>query len=309
MATFDSAERSQRLSRPIVLYTITTYSAVYRLTTHGTDVTFGSFTFSALPVIHDDEQITQDAAGDEIAVHLPISHPFVQRFAATGIPEQGASVLVQTLQSVAGVAVQSWSGPAQAMTISGHMAAFRVPRPHVDAVRIQLPTVGAQKQCQHDLFDGRCAPHPGGDWPADGSGNAAGGPVDVLFFVVAQVAAVSADGLQITLVSDGGQPDGWFRFGKILSLGTVTRPGARIPSGEVRGISDHVGNVLTLSVPFVGSLADLQTVDFRLSPGCDKQMSTCVSKFANRANFGGHPYMDGAINPWVPAGFGVIQQV
>lgn len=308
MATFDDLERSQRLSRPIYLYTWTTLGEVYHTTTHGTDVAFAGNTFTALPTIHEDEQTTQDASGDELIVSLPISHPLVQRYVSSGIPEQSVAVLVQRLQSAAATAVQAWSGQAQSIAIDGHWAKIRVPDALADALRTQLPVIAAQHQCQHALFDRGCAPNPGGDWPAL-SANSEGGPVSFLFQISTTVAAVSDDGLTITLADYGGNPDAFFQYGLITSNGTLTRPDARIPFGETRSITSHVGNVITLSVPFPATLADLQSVDMIVRAGCDHSIATCITKFANAANFGGHPHMTGAINPWSPNGVGTVTQV
>jgi hypothetical protein len=305
--TFDSAARSQALARPVVLYTITTLGSVFRHTTRALDVVFGGHTFTALTIAHDDEQITQDPSGDELVIHLPITHPLVQRFAATGIPEQSVQVLVQELQSTASEAALSWSGPGQSLSISGHIAALRVPSATADALRIQIPVAATQKLCNHVLFDGGlhggCAPNPGGDWPAS-TGNSDGGPIAFLFRNVVTVSSISSDGLTITLVSDGGLADGYFQFGKARALFAADAE----PEDQIRSIMSHVGDVITVDLPFVATTAELAASFFQLEAGCDHTMTTCIAKFSNRANFGGHPYMNSAINPWVPSGLGVIQQ-
>lgn len=298
MATFDEAVRSQARNRPVILYTITTLSATYRFTTHAADVVYGDNTFSALTTNHDDEQLSQDTAGDELVIHLPISHPLVQRYAATGIPEQSVAVLVQELQTVASVAAQAWTGQAQSLTVNGHMAAIRVPTATNDALKIQLPTIAAQRTCNHVLFDPQCAPNPGGNWPAD-SGNSHGGPRSESFTLTTMfVVSLSSDGVTIGLVGDAGSfppgfPDGWFTFGK-LTFG-----------GETRTIVNHTGGVITIDDPVIGLAVNAIVA---IVAGCDHTNATCKTKFGNMTNFGGAPQMNNIVNPWTPDGLGVIQQ-
>ncbi len=311
MPTFDSAARSQALGRPIVLYTITTLGSVFRHTTHAADVVFGGNTFTALTIAHDDEQITQDPSGDELVIHLPITHPMVQRFAATGIPEQSVQVVVQEMQSTASSAAQSWSGPGQSLTINGNLAALRVPTATNDALKIQLPVIAAQRTCNHVLFDVGCAPNPGGDLPFGATGIGKGGPVASDFRVTTTVFGVSANGLTLTITTDASElAAGFLQFGKATaSSGAAFQPTSFAGEDQTRWILSHVDNELTINVPFVASADEMTACVLLLEAGCDHLMPTCDAKFNNRPNFGGHSQMDPTINPWVPNGLGVIQQV
>ena len=289
MVSFDDTQRSQRLNRPVILYTITTPSDTHRFTTNVIDVVFGGVTYSALTVIHDDEQTTQDPSGDELVIHLPISHPFVQRFAATGIPEQSVQVTVQELQTAASAAALTWSGAGQSMTINGHTAALRVPTATNDALKIQLPTLAAQRSCPHLLFDQNCAPLPGGTFPS-GSASGTGGPVASAFTMAVHVASVSSDGNTIT-VSEGGLAAA-YQFGKIIF------------GSELRTISSQTGSVFLIDTPFV-SLSIGQEI--QIQQGCDKAATTCRDKFNNVANFGSYPQLNSSVNLWSPTGLGIQQ--
>lgn len=301
MATFDSAQRSQRTNRPVILYTITTLGATYRFTTNALDVTFGGVTYPALTAIHDDVQMSQDASGDELVVHLPISHPFVQRFAATGIPDQSVQVTVQELQTAASTAALTWSGPGQSLTVNGHTAALRVPAANNDALKIQLPTIAAQKICPHVLFDGNCAPLPGGDFPS-GSASGTGGPVRLAFTASRNVLAVSADGLTITL-DTLGVADGFYNFGKCSAVEFFGVSFA--PPDETRTVLSQVGSVITIDMPFVVAPSDMVGKFASVEAGCDHTVTTCRDKFNNVANFGGFPQLNSSTNFWSPVGLGI----
>jgi hypothetical protein len=74
----------------------------------------------------------------------------------------------------------------------------------------------------------------------------------------------------------GGQPSQWATFGEVI----------RLSDGERRGILDQTGTTLTLDVPF----RELVVGDaLQVWAGCDLTIETCLAKFGNVPNFGGHP--------------------
>lgn len=94
---------------------------------------------------------------------------------------------------------------------------------------------------------------------------------------------VALSGNVLTIAAAAGYPDGYFVGGMIEN-----------GSGDFRFITSHVGSLVTISRPFnvaVGS------TDVTLYPGCDKAVSTCITKFNNLLNFGGFPYIPSS-NPF-----------
>lgn len=285
--SYDDDERSITQNRPIDLFTITTPTVTYRLTSHNVNVTYGGSTFTAITMSRGAQEVTQDPTGRELILYLPITHPLVQRFAATGIPEHQIQVVQQRLQSVSGIAVQQLSGFATGLAIQGHVASIRIPSVADDAMKIKLPVIHAQKLCNHTLYDSGCAPNPGID-----------GPSRTSFAVGTNVSSqVIAPGL-VTLNVDtmGGQPDEWATFGELLH----TLSGQRVM------ILRHVGTALTLNVPLVG----VQPGDgVSVFAGCAHSSITCRDKFSNVVNFGGMPEINGSFSPWRPGvGLSSIQQ-
>lgn len=295
--SFDSDERSTEQNRPIELFTIAT-STTYRHTSHPVDVSFGGNVYTALTMDRGTSQLADDAGVDEMTVTLPISHPLVQRYAATGIPELTIAVTVQCLQTVSGAARQIFKGFAQAMSVGLHTATFRVPAVTADALKIQLPVIGATRTCNHRLFDDRCAPVPGGQLPLLGP-SGSGGPAPALFTITDAIASISTDGLTITMspaTPDGlnTKPGGWAAFGRII-----------LTSGDQRRILTQIGTVITLAVPFPGLAAGASVT---IEAGCLHNITACIVKFNNQQNFGGHPLMS-SFSPWASNGLGIIQQV
>lgn len=299
MSTFDSDERSVAQNRPIFLFTLATPTFTYRHTSHPVVVIFGENKFTPLTIDCGSTALGNDPGVAEQTITLPITHPFVQHYAGTGLPELVITVTIQRLQSVSGVAQQIFTGIAQSLSADTHTATIRVPATTADALKIQLPVVGATRLCNHRLFDSRCSPAPGGQLPDLGPAGS-GGPASGLFTIAdVSIDSISADGL--TLVLSGGTPDaintkpsGWAAVGRII-----------LGSGDQRRILTQISTTITLAVPFPGLTAGASVT---IEAGCLHDIATCKSKFNNQLNFGGHPLMS-SFDPWASNGLGIIQQV
>lgn len=75
------------------------------------------------------------------------------------------------------------------------------------------------------------------------------------------------------------QADGWWAGGYISWQTGET--------SEVRFITDHTGDAVTLLTPALMGVGTVVTA----FPGCDHQLSTCDSKFHNAVNYGGQPWI------------------
>ena len=294
----DSDERSVSQNRPIELFTITTPTATYRHTSHPLPVSFGGNLFSPLTMDRGTSQLSNDQGVDEQTLELPISHQLVQDYAGTGLPDLVVTVTIQRLQTKSGTAQQIFTGVAQSMSVDGRTATIRVPASTADALKIQLPVVGATRICNHRLFDSRCSPNPGGRWPLASAIVGSGGPRSSDFTIFETITAISADGLTITTNGTqlGSNPNGWAALGRLLLLDG---------SENQRRILTHIGSVITLAVPVPGLIP---TAGILIEAGCLHDINTCKSKFNNQLNFGGHPLMT-TFNAWQQNGLGVIQQV
>ncbi|TGY90648.1 DUF2163 domain-containing protein [Marinicauda algicola] len=80
--------------------------------------------------------------------------------------------------------------------------------------------------------------------------------------------------------------DGWFAGG-VLTWESGANAGRSI---EVKGWTQATGQIeLFLPMGYVIEIGDL----FRIHPGCDKRLDTCIARFANVLNFRGEPYVPG----------------
>ena len=80
--------------------------------------------------------------------------------------------------------------------------------------------------------------------------------------------------------------DGWFAGG-VLTWETGANAGRSI---EVKSWTQATGQIeLFLPMGYAIESGDA----FRIHPGCDKRLDTCIDRFANVLNFRGEPYVPG----------------
>lgn len=104
-------------------------------------------------------------------------------------------------------------------------------------------------------------------------------------YALENAALTTSSGRIFEVVGADGFDDGWFTRGNMI-----------IQSGDEVGrnyrIKRHEGTAIELwETPKIG-ITTSDTVS--LTAGCDKLFPTCISKFLNGDNFGGHPHMPGS---------------
>lgn len=153
-----------------------------------------------------------------------------------------------------------FSGRVSEIEPSRSMVRFLV-RSDLELLDVKLPRRLYQTGCLHTLFDGGCG--------LTKSAFAVAGAVD-------GTSTTSAIDCNLT------QAAGYF------SLGTVTfTSGAN--SGQSRSVKAYSPGSLVLASPLPTQPISGDT--FNAYPGCDKTLSTCQTKFSNKPNFRGHPYI------------------
>jgi uncharacterized phage protein (TIGR02218 family) len=102
------------------------------------------------------------------------------------------------------------------------------------------------------------------------------------FAVTTTISAI--DGQQVTLAGGAGEADNWFALGWIQTGSGTTFEIMGILKSEDAGAGIELWLVTPLRYAIVG-----QSV--KIYPGCDKSLATCVAKYDNLDNFGGHPFV------------------
>lgn len=283
--TYDEYEASPQSGDPVWLYTFVTPTETYRLTSAEEDVTFGSL-FTATPIDMGDTTIVSMGQVRETTVSLSLDHPLSEVLIANGIPPRDVLLTVDRYHRGAATSKRTWRGYVSSCQVDGQFARIRIPNATDDKFSVQLPIAVAQRACNHVLYDRGCT-------------------VDRDYLTYATqgylVAAAAVSQTGTTLVVDNmdddtatPHPDQWAQFGEVR----------RVSDGERRSILSHVGTTLLLDMPF-GTLVAAD--DLEVYAGCDHEVATCLSKFDNVPNFGGHPDMP-TYNPSAPSGFGVSVQ-
>lgn len=123
--------------------------------------------------------------------------------------------------------------------------------------RNKLPNIVYQSYCNHALFDAGCG---------------------INKETIKTRTSVTVSGSTLVASAFDALADGYFTGGHVVT-----------DYGDARLITNHVGNTITLQVPFDARLVTGANVN--AFPGCDKSVSTCIAKFNNKNNFLGFPYI------------------
>jgi uncharacterized phage protein (TIGR02218 family) len=258
-------EKSTEASRPIELYTLVAGATTYRYTSHHSDYVYSGQTYTAIPIQRSAVALEGGLPTREITITLPVTTAFVLAIRGA-MPQQGLTAAVDRVQPVSAESRRLWVGSINTFSFSGSLADLRVSNTMDDPLATDVPGYRIQSLCNHQLFDGTTCK-----------------VVRATYTVNTTIASFS--GNDVTLTSDGGNPDGWATGGELYN---TTR-------NERRMIIAHVGNVVTLIAPFRSGVANGDSVS--LYAGCDRSIATCRTKFNNVLNFGGHPHIKGQ-NIW-----------
>lgn len=253
--SYDDDEKSTSNNRPIELYSIVAGLVTYRYTSWPADYVYDGDTYTAIPIKRSSTASVGHQDQPELTVEMPVSTQFIQDI-AFDLPPQSVVLTILRLQQVSGVALTLWTGAVVGIMASGRIAKLRVPTLLADSSSILVSAVHAQRMCNHILYDARCQ------------------IVRADFDVATTVSSLS--GAVVTVASDGGNVDQWFRGGELVI------------GGERRTITDHTGNAMTLLAPMYGVSAGNAVT---LYAGCDHSIAMCKDKFDNVTNFGGHPQL------------------
>lgn len=255
--TFQQFEDSVQDGQPVELYRFTTPSRTYLYTSDANSYELSGDVYEPVPIRRKALAGTSQEDSPVLDVEISIAAQLVIDFAFS-IPE--TSLVMEIIRSHGGPAESAtiWEGAVTGISVSGRVATLRVPSRFGEGMSAPMPTVYWQTQCNHVVYNGRCG-------AARGS-----------FEESAVVDTIDASGVNLTLSTVGGQPDGWFNSGEIVIDAT----------GERRLIVAQVGTDVQINFPFRElSLGDAVT----FVAGCDRTVATCFAKFNNVDNFGGHP--------------------
>jgi len=253
---FETYEISEQQGSRVELYTLAMGSDIYRWhTSIEPEITVGGDKFYRLQISRGNIVTGQEY----LEVVVPGDLAFPLQFSSIA-PGQTATLTIQAYHrgDTADIKV-IYKGVVRAVAFTQDTAKATLSLiPLVDAFDMEIPERTYQAPCNHVLFDADCKVSAG------------------LFKHEDTVSAVNDNIVTINgLLAAKG--DGW-ATGGYIAFGVL----------DYRLVLSQNGDDLTLVLPFHESVLN-QTVS--VYAGCDHTISTCDSKFNNKLNFGGCPYV------------------
>lgn len=253
------------------LYTITLAGgSILRYTGADVAIAWGGNTFAAAPV---SRGTVRETVGAEVST-LDLNLHFGLNDLVLGVPWpqfaqngglDGAAVLLEK------AFLSDWViAPVGALTrftgrvsdvVPGRTGIALTVKSDLELLNVPMPRNLYQPSCMHTLYDGGCA-------------------LTKAAFGVNSSTGAGSTSRQVLC--------GLAQAATYFDQGTITyTSGAN--SGISRTVRSYTPGVLNLSVPLPNTPSVGDT--FTAYPGCDKTQSACTSKFNNKANFKGFPYV------------------
>lgn len=271
--TYEAFEISGYSGTPVELYDFVQGSLHYRYTSACTDVIYGGYTYSAIPLTR--ENITQNDEMNQAGISIKLPRDNTLASLLSSVLQEAVCTLTifrgHTEDPDHEFAVY-WRGRVVGISVDGSDALLNCESVYTSLRRAGL-RARYQKMCRHSLYGRGCFV----DKSAFG-----------VTYPISQVSGVTA-----TIPGAAGHADGWFTGGMLQA-----------PDGSLRFIMQHVGDILALSRVHVQLASDVQGsgwgqnygnlyggVPVILYPGCDHSMETCNLKFSNLPNYGGFPFI------------------
>jgi len=226
------------------LYTILTNNTTYRYTSSNLDVVTGGYTYLARPIKRSEFSFADRLRTVKTTISAPLDAPFLQ-YIANSPPELTDVTIVRRFQTT-GTYSQIFKGKVISITIEKNIATCEC-ESETRLLKNKVPALVFQAYCNNMLFDSVC------------------GVAKATYKVET---TVTVSGSTLSAAAFDALADGHFICG-FVEYGN-----------DVRLITNHVGAVLTLQIPFA-NLTTGGTV--KAYPGCDKSYETCLAKFNNLA--------------------------
>lgn len=254
-------------SRTTEMLQFTRGPQTWRYTLGDRDVVYQQQTYTRLPGAKRGRIArTADAEQAGLDVTLPISTPVVSLLAPQPTSERVGVMLLHWRSGETNARVR-WIGSVAQVSLSRTRATLKCRTPFTDMAAAGL-TRNWQRTCPLTLYGGgpgQCNVNRN-DFRVDGT-------------------VTGGSGVTLHAAAWAAKPDAWFRGGFIEWT---------LPSGakELRFITDHVGDELTLLTPASVSAGAVVAA----YPGCNHTVDDCTNKFHNLDNYGGQPNIP-TINP------------
>lgn len=254
--TYNAKEISEFGGAPVELYEFMKGTDYYRFTSADEDIAVNlppNVTFERAVIKRASFEKKSDMGKASLRIEVPHDNAVAKLFRIF-VPSDTIILTIYRKHRNDTEVITFWKGFVRSVSWAGPMAMMEC-----DPIIVLLETVGVRFQyqalCNHMLFSSSC------------------GVSQAAFSHAGIISAIAANVITSSVI--GTYPAGYFDGGQIL-----------LASGDRRMITATSGNDVTLLLPFEG-LALGQAIT--AIAGCDRNHTTCLSKFSNLDNFGGFP--------------------
>ena len=251
----NAEEASQR--QPVELYHIQHIDNHWYYTSGDTPVDFDSHTWEPATIKRSSTHYDAKLEGTKISVTFARTDPAIARYLAQSPVELSSITIYKLFRDQDPMeSCLIFTGVILSVTVKGLAAEARCAG--IDyVISHQFLNWRYQPECNHTVF-------------SDGCG------LNEADYELTTTVSVNETGTILTSSDFSSHEDGWW------TLGVVTH------NDEERLIVDHVGNTITIMVPF----RELNSGDtVTVLPGCDGKVDTCRDKFNNLSHFLGFPFI------------------
>jgi hypothetical protein len=253
-------------------------SVVNRYTSYEQSKTYGGYTYAARRITHG--EIREGVALDRDTVSIEVDGLDVAPVLDTALlrletPLFVAILSAELIDGAVANAVVEWTGEVSEGKLFGKKITAKA-IPGSTAYDRKVPCIQLQPGCNHSIYSDGCALDPA-DWVHTATLFNAGEPGYPYVFTLSSLNR--SGGAEITAAK--AFAGGWFEYGSGTSL-------QRLPILTSTAVSAGQLNI-TLGRdpnPWI-----VEGASVRIYPGCDGKRLTCINRFDNFNNFGGHPFV------------------
>jgi len=256
MTSFDFYESSQEDASRIELYSLAIGNDVYRM--HD-QVTY-QIDYDTNPYYKTSISRGHIATGQEhLTINLPGDHGFSQKFTTIAPGQLGTLTIYAYHRGFSSDVKVIYKGVVRSVAFTSDMTKSLLSVvPVSDAFDKEIPQRTFQASCNNVLFDADCK------------------LAAASYKYTNDVSLVSSNNITVIGLS-ASKGSGWSTGGYVAY--SVL---------DYRLILAQTGDVCELALPFY---ADVTGEEVDVYAGCDRTIATCNSKFGNKDNFGGCPYV------------------
>lgn len=255
--TFSAFETSENNAHPIELYLFTRGVSYWAYTSADEAKTYSTYTFSPMAMERSNFEQTQEMSRSPITITIDKTCPFLFQY-RTSPPTDVVQLKIFRYHESDSEVTVPWIGRVTNVKFKERTADIRC-EPIYTSLKRPVLRRRYQTTCPHVLYGPQC------------------GVGYTTYLLTTPLTYASGVTLKATSIS--AKPDGYYSGGYV-----EWETGGNI---ELRFITGHVGDTITLNLPFAGIAAGQQV---NIYPGCDHMLTTCNSKFNNVLNYGGQPF-------------------